>query len=552
MSDLGQALSDSAWTIRADSAPSPHQETLLTMPAMGGASPATRLRQLLRKHALLAGGLSCVISVVAAIGIWQFRASWQAPASIGSDSIVILPFSNLKNDPDLDFLADGLSESITNDLSRVPALRVIARTTAFKYKGHDADVRNLSRDLKVRLVATGAVSRNRDLVDVQADLVSASDGTQIWGQEYRGTIDTALAVRKDIVRNLTTRLRVQFRDGYQRDADRNTTQSRDAYQLYLQGRYALGRSSVPEVNKSIDLFHRALEIDPTYALAYSGLADSFLTLSGMYLKSDEAMMKARAAAERASQLDPDLADAHVSIGVIDGWHDFEWAKAAEELRRACEVNPNSAAARLWYAWNFVLNGRFREGIAQAELAHQLDPLSAFVETGLAQMYSYAGQREKAIQQLRGVVQSDPGFFNGHHYLGTVYLAAKQYREAISEFKKATQLDNSQPQPIAYLAYAHEMIGEHDQAQTYLHELKESRNNRYVSSVLFAIVFISLNDYDGAMKSLDEAYQVRDDMLSLINVDEIFAPLRADRRFAVLLANVGFAGPSRMSPGGLRL
>jgi len=480
-----------------------------------------------------------VVMFLTAVVLLWFRYVRTGPP-ISRNSLIVLPFTNVTHDPNLEYVTDGLSESIIDKLSQVPGLHVLARTTAFTFKGGDLDVRKIGRDLKVRAVVLGRVSGLQDRLHVHAELVDSSEGSAMWGQGYDGGAADLLPIEQDIVQKLSGLLQVQLDNGQRSELARHTTQNREAYQWYLKGRYLVSRASVAEIKRGIVCFQRALEIDPDYGLAYTGLADSYLGLSGTDLAPKEAMVKARAAAERALEIDPLLPDAHVSNGVVRGWYEYDWDKSEREFARAIQLNPNDASARLWRAWTLVSTSRFTDGLAEAQYAHELDPLSPFVETGLAQMYCYAGKVELAVAQLRSVTESDPKFFNGHHYLGTVYLAAKQYQDAVSEFEQARRLDDQQPQPIAYLAYAHAMLGNRKEATLLRDQLWELKKTRYVPGVLLAIVSLGLDSDDQAIRSLEQAYDDRDDMLGVLNVDTLFTRLRRDSRFTALLRKIGFA------------
>ena len=369
---------------------------------------------------------------------------------------------------------------------------------------------------------------------MQADLVDASAGTQLWGKQYQGKPDDMLQIQEDVVRNVIERLRWDVSEATQRQLTRAPTTSPEAYELYLRGRHALSRSTVADTQKGIEFFQKALELDPAYALAYTGLADSYLGLSGMHLVPRDAMVKARAAAKHAVELDSALPEGHVSMGVTQMYYDYAWRESEEQFKRAINLNPFEPSVRLWYGWNLVLRGNHRAGIAQAQRAHELDPLSSFVETGLAQMHYFAGQPEVAIQRLRSVVGADAGFFNGHYYLGVAYLYAARYTEAIQELEQASRLDPQQAQPIGYMAYAYGKLGDTRSAELRLSELKKLSESRYVSRYVFAVALVGMSAKEEAIQSLQKAYDDRDDMLTLVKVDSLLDDLRVDLRFLELL------------------
>jgi serine/threonine protein kinase/tetratricopeptide (TPR) repeat protein len=479
--------------------------------------------------------VSALLILLCVLAIRDYRRNI---SRVTNNSVAILPFVNVANDQDLEYLTDGLTESIINALSRLHGVRVIARTTAFTYKGRSADVRQIGAELHVGAVVTGQVSRKSDQLRIQADLVDAVDGTQLWGEQYSGTFNNLLHIQEELVTKLSDRLEVELTNHNRSELRRQPTHNTEAYRSYLKGRHALLRASIPELKNSIQQFQNAIELDPTYAQAYAGLADSYFGLSGS-LRPKEAMAKARAAATRALEIDPASSEAYVSLGVIDWSFDYDWAKAEEELRRAIELNPNNSAAHFWHGWMLVTAGHFQEGIAQAQLAQDLDPLSVFVETGLGQMYYLSRNYAEAIKRLKAVVDADPTFYPGHHFLGVTYLYTQQYAEAVRELERATQLDEHQVQSVAYLAFAQAMLGQRQTAMKQLVQLKKEKATRYVSGNLFAVAYLGLGAYEEALQSLNEAYAAQDDTLVLLKVDSIFDPLRSDSRFAKLLDQIRF-------------
>jgi serine/threonine-protein kinase len=463
-----------------------------------------------------------------------------------SDSLAVLPFHNSSGDPEIEYLADGISESLTNTLSRLQGLRVVARPTASTFKGKQVEVGTLGRLLKVRTILMGRVIRDRDQIKVQATLFDTATGLKLWNKDYQGGLLDVLSMQEDLVRQVQGRLANR-----QRELQKPSTQNPEAYQLYLKGRFAFARSNVPDIQTGITFFQKALQVDPQYALAYSGLADSYWGLSGNFLAPKDAMSKARAAASRAIELDPELPEGHLSMGVVHGWYDFNWKRSSEYLRTAIELNPNDAAARLWYGWNLLLNGRFDQGIAQGILAYERDPLSAFVETGVAQMHYCAGDYPTAVAKLRSVVNAAPDFFPGHLYLGIAYLYANQYLGAVSELERAISLDQVPPQPLAYLSYAHAKLGRTNTASNLSSRLAELAKSRYVSAYLSAITAAGLGATEDALSLLWKAYEDRDDMVTIVRTDPIFDGLRENASYTALVEKLGFESPTPIRTVGSR-
>ncbi|MDQ3149736.1 MAG: tetratricopeptide repeat-containing serine/threonine-protein kinase [Chloroflexota bacterium] len=530
--DRWQTLTDLRRAVVAVTSPTATAVSPSPGPSARVSPLATLLKHASHRYAVLS-------EIVAAVAVCTLVVLYMTSASLeATDSVMVLPFTNVQNDTNVEYLADGLSESLTNTLSHLRTVRVIARTTAFAYKGREIDVRTLGRELNVRIIISGSVSRANGRLRVQADVVDASGGTQLWGKQYEGRTEDILQIQEDVARNVGERLRLDVSDADRRQLTRAPTSSPEAYDLYLRGRHALSRATVADAQKGIEYFRKALEIDPAYAGAYTGLADSYLGLSGMYLVPKDAMAKARAAAGRAIELDPTSPEAHVSMGVTQLYYDYAWRESEEQFKRAIELNPFEPSVRLWYGWNLVARGQQRAGIAQAQRAHELDPLSAFVETGLGQMYYFAGQPEVAVQRLRSLIASDSSFFNGHYYLGVAHMYASQYTDAIRELEHATRLDPQQFQPVGFLAHAYAKNGDTRSAELRLAELKKAQESRYISGYVFAVAFLGMGANDEAIASLERAYEERDDMLTLIKVDQLFDGLRSDGRFIELLKRMG--------------
>jgi serine/threonine protein kinase/Tfp pilus assembly protein PilF len=477
------------------------------------------------------------VLALALVSGWVRLSSLNTDADNSPRSIAVLPLANLSGNPEQEYFTDGMTDALISDLARIRALRVISRTSTMSYKGVRQPLPEIARRLGVRAIAEGSVFRAGNRVRITVRLVDAKKERPIWSGSYEGDLGDVLALQGQTAKAIAEEIHVTLTVPKHASPSRERHLNTDAYDAYLKGRHALFRATVEDVQRSIQFFEEALEINPRYALAYAGLADSYLSLSGMYMTPREAMSKAKAAATRALEIDPSLAEAHISMGVVRGWYEFGWEQAASELQRAIELRPNDASAHLWYGWVLASTGRSREGITQAQLAHELDPLSLFIETGLGQMYSLSGRYELALRQLRSVVEADPNFVHGHMFLGVAYLYTKQYPEAARELQQAMQLDPREPQSIAYLAYAHAKLGDRRAAIRDLRKITELSRSRYVSGYLFGIVSMGMHTND-AIEWLQKAYEDRDDMLSWLSLDGIFDQLRADPRFKLLMRQIG--------------
>ncbi len=504
-------------------------------------SLAYRCRKFLKRNRRIAtvSAATAVLSLALLGGVYRLSTPSEA-TDPGMRSIAVLPLENLSGDPRQEYFADSMTDALITELARIRSLRVISRTSIMRFKGVRRRLPEIARSLRVGSIAEGSVLRSGDRVRITLRLVDAAKDRPVWSGSYEREIRNVLALQKQVSAAVVAEIRANLTEADRARTSLDPRVNPEAYDDYLKGREALSRSTVDDIQRSIQLFQQALGIDPRYALAYAGLAESYITLSGMYLRPREAMPKAKAAAQRALELDSDLAEAHFAMGVVEGSYEFAWSRAEEEFRRAIELNPNNALAHLWYGQSLVSTGRSHEGIEQVRIAHDLDPLSSFVETGLGQMYFLAGEYSSAIQQLRSVTDSDVGFIEGHQWLGVSYLYAGQPAEAVRELERARQLDPRQTQSIAYLAYARAKLGAPEKATVLLRQLTDMRRTQYIPEYLFAIVSVGMNTND-AMDWLEKAYEERDDMLGWMKVDALLDPLRGEPRFQQLMRQLGL-GP----------
>jgi serine/threonine protein kinase/Tfp pilus assembly protein PilF len=495
-----------------------------------------RASKFLKRNRVLAAtaALSSLFAALLSAGLLR----WRNPSENIVKSIAVLPLENLSADAGQDYFAEGMTEALIDGLSRIHGLRVISRTSVLPYKGIHRPLREIAHKLNVQTIAEGSVLRDGNRIRIAVRLIDAPKEQSVWSGRYEGSTQDVIDLQGRVAAAIAAEIHVNLSSADHGNASPGRAVNLDAYNSLLKGRQSLSRASVEDVQRSINFFQEALAADPEYAPAYAGLADSYLSLSGMYLTPREAMAKARAAAIRALEIDPNLAEAHISMGVVKGWYEFAWHAAEEELRRAIDLNPSAASARLWYGSVLVSTGRARDGIEQMRLAHELDPLSEFIETGLGQAYFLSGQYQLAVRQLRNVVDSSPNFVHGHLFLGVARLYTREYAEAARELELALRLDPHESQSIAYLAYAQSKLGNRRAAVNYLRQLNELRQSGYVPGYLFAIVSVGMGSKD-AIDWLEKAYEDRDDMLSFLSSDAIFDELRPEPRFRQLMQRIGF-------------
>jgi serine/threonine-protein kinase len=455
-------------------------------------------------------------------------------------SLAVLPLANTNVDPDTEYLSDGITESIINSLSQLPGLRVMARSTAFRYKGRDVDAQEVGRALKVRAVLTGRLFQRGNRLIIKMELVDVTDGSQLWSEHYNREFADLLAVEKAIAQEIAGKLRLRLTGEQKRRLGGPRTENAEAYQCYLKGRYHWNKRSAEGLKKSIKFFEQAIDLDPTYAVAYTGVADAYLNLGGWgHLPFREAYPRAKAAATQALAIDEDLAEAHVSLAMVQKEYDWDWAGAGRGYERALELKPNYATAYQWYGEYLAALGRHEEAIAVIRRAVELDPLSLIIQATLGRHgYYFARQYDQAIAQLHKTLEMDENFWVAHLWLGWTYANVGRFPEAHVELQTARRLDNNLEIVMA-LGYAYGRAGRRLEAQQVLDELQQLSRARYVSPMLGALIATGMAEGDQALGWLEQSYADRAQMMSELRAEPAFDPLRADPRFADLLRRVGF-------------
>jgi serine/threonine protein kinase/tetratricopeptide (TPR) repeat protein len=454
-------------------------------------------------------------------------------------SLAVLPLANANADPDSEYLSDGMTESIINALSQLPGLKVMARSTAFRYKGRDVDAREVGRDLKVRAVLTGQLFHRDNRLILKLELVNVRDGTQLWGGHYDRDWSDVLAVEKAIAQDVADKLRIRLTGEQKRRLHQPATENVEAYKYYLKGRHYWNKRSAEALKKSIKFFEQAIDADPTYALAYSGVADAWLNLGGWgYLPFREAYPRAKAAAQRALALDDFLGEARVSLAMIHKEYDWDWPGAGREYERALEINPHYAVGHQWYGEYLAAIGRHADAIAAFQRAIELDPLSLIIHATLGRHgYYFARQYDQAIAQLKKTLEMDEEFWVARLWLGWTYANVGRHPEALAELQLAQRLE-SNLEILATIGYTYGRGGERAKAQQVLDQLQERSRSQFVSPMLSALVAIGMGEHEQALGWLEQAYDAGAQMLSELKAEPAFDPLRADPRFAGLMRRVG--------------
>jgi eukaryotic-like serine/threonine-protein kinase len=463
----------------------------------------------------------------------------QSGRSKAIDSIAVLPFENASNDPNAEYLSDGITESIINNLSQLPKLKVMARSTVFRFKNQQVDPQRVGNDLGVRAVVTGRVLPRGDHLTLGIELVDVADGSQLWGERYSQQMADILAVQEEIASQIINNLRLKLTGSQKNRLAKRHTKDSEAYQLYLKGRYFWNKRTEEDANRGIEHFQKSLALDPNFALAYSGLADCQTLLGDVGVQAmlpREAFLQGEQSVARALELDESLAEAHGTMGHVS-MHLFDWTRAEKELGRALELNPNYAQACVWHAYYLAFTGEFADSIAAINRALQLDPLSLPVSRSAAELLYYAGRLDESIDLFHKSIEMEAHYI-AHAELGRVYEHRELYDLAIAEFKKARELSHDIPESVAELAHCYAVSGAKSEAQSLLGELLGRSNHRYVSPYALALIYSGLGQKEKVFEWLNRAFEINDGWMIYITVDPRWKNLRADADFIHMVQRVG--------------
>jgi TolB-like protein/DNA-binding winged helix-turn-helix (wHTH) protein/Tfp pilus assembly protein PilF len=497
-----------------------------------------RARYWPKRIAAMVGGLLLV--VLTAWGWREWRHGFTTPAI---RSLAVLPLDNLSHDPEQEYFADGMTDELITQLAQISDLRVISRTSVLRFKGTRKPLDEIARELNVAAVVEGTVARSAERVRVTAQVIQVNPEKHVWAESYDRPLGDAVILQGELARQITQAIRIKLTPQEQTRFASVRPVNSEAYEAFLKGRYFWGKRTEAATQKAIEYFQQAVEKDPNYALAFTGLADSYSSLAlpaalQEALPSNEAFPKARAAADRALAIDSTLAEAHASVARIKFLYDRDWSGAEKEFQRAIELNRNYANAHHWYALELMLMGRLDEALNQIKLARELDPLSLIINTNMALILSSAQQYDQAIEQSRKALEMDPNFALVYYRLGQILILKGMNAEAVPELEKAIALSGGSPRATAELGLAFARLGKRGEALKLLNNLKERSKLRYVSPFDLAVIYGGLGDKDSTLEYLEKAYDERSTSLALLKLSPAFVGVRSDPRFADLLRRIG--------------
>jgi len=506
-------------------------------------SPVPPVRQVSLTRAIFAGCAAVLLVVALIVAIVQLRGrlGYGNTEAGPITSIVVLPLENLSGDAEQDYFADGMTDELIASLARISSLRVISRTTAMEYKGTHESLEKIAHDLHADAVVEGTVLRSGNRVRITAELVQVSTDRHLWADTYESPVGDVLALQNQVAAAIVSQIRIKLTPQDRKQLAATQAINSEAFEDYLKGRYYWGKRSEDSLGKAIQYFQAATEKDPHYALAYAGLADCYGILGAAIvgtIPTSEVAPKAEAAAIKAVELDPTLAETQTALATVQFNYDWNWPAAEAGFRRAIQLNPSYATAHQRYSLYLIAMGRTDESLAEMNRARSLDPLSLSMNLSLGWRLYMARRYDEAIPQLLDTLEMDPTYLLAHIILGQAYEQKGLYAKAIVEFQKAASLSPDSPPAVAALAHAYAISGRRPEALKLLAELKAQSPHRYVSPYYLALVYTGLGDRSQALASLQAAYNDRSNNMIFLAVAPEFDSLRQEPQFQSLLHTIG--------------
>ncbi len=520
-------------TARASSVVDPEGSLGNTSPMVGNPEEQRRTG---RSTILIAAFGVLGVALIVPAYLLMFR----SPASESVRSVAVLPFANSGQLPDTEYLSDGIAENVINSLSRLTDLRVMSRNSTFRFRENQTDIRSIGTQLDVDAVVTGDVRQIGTDFVINVRLIDARDERQIWGNQYVRSSADIIAAQNEIAQAVAQNLRLKLTPSDAQLLAIRDTENPEAWQLYQRGRFHVFRLTPPEVQKGIGYFQQAIEIDPGYALAYSGIADAYrsLTLS-IEMPPVEYLARSKAAAAKAIELNDSLSEGHAALGMTVFWGDWNWQESERLYRRALELNPNNAMAHLFYAHLLSNLGKHTEAAAEMKLARELDPLFPFGNALEGQFMVHAGQTDAGIIQLQRTIELAPNFWMPHLFLSSAYTEKGMYAEAITSARKATELSPAQTVSLAFEGNALARSGDREGAEANVEKLLKLSEERFVPASHIAIIYAGLGERAKALDWLEKAFEQRDPKMAFLKVEPKWNGLRSEPRFIELMRRMNF-------------
>ncbi|HVQ56102.1 MAG TPA: tetratricopeptide repeat protein [Pyrinomonadaceae bacterium] len=489
------------------------------------------------RNTVIAVGIGAVLVATLGIGAYLY---YNRGSSKQIESIAVMPFVNESGNPDVEYLSDGMTETLISNLSQIPNLDVKARSSVFRYKGKDMGPQTIGKELNVQGVLNGRVVQRGNDVTLYIELVEPATEKVLWKTDYTRPLTDLVPMQRDIARDVSDRLRVKLSGSDAQRLARNYTENTEAYQLYLKGRYQWNKRTKESLKRAVEYFNQAIEKDPSFALAYAGLADCYVVFSSYGVESPaDAFPKARMAAQKALEIDGTLGEAWATLAQVKWSYDWDFMGAERDFQRAIELDPNYPTAHQWYGEFLETMGRFDESLAEMRRAQELDPLSLIISKELGTALLFARRYDVAIMQLKKVLEMDENFASAHFDLGYCYLMKGMYDESIAEFQKARAITNDGSFQLSGLASALVKVGNRQEARKILQQLSERKQREYVDPQFLAAIYAALGEKENAFANLEEAYNERSDYIPILKVSPAYDDeFRSDPRFQDLLRRVG--------------
>ena len=494
-------------------------------------------RSNLRKPVLIATLIATLVAVAIAGYLFYSRSKIR-----GIESIAVLPFENRSGSTDADYLSDGLADSLIYRLSQLPNLKVSPTSSVIRYKGKETDLTQLAKDLEVDAVMSGRLVQRGDELSISVQLIDSRSKKLIWAEQYDRKMADLLATQREIATTITQKLQLKLAGTEAKGITKKYTDSNEAYQLYLKGRFHLGKRSEDDFQKSIEHFQQAIKLDPKFALAYARIAEAYNQMPNYpYLSPKEAFPHAKGAALRALEIDPTLAEAHAALANTLASYELNWSEAERSFKRAIELDPNSAVAHYRYATEYLLAvGRHEEAIAEVKRALEIEPLDLNMQANLARVYLWGAHPDLALEQAKKAHDLEPSFGIGRLVLGFVYNSKAMYEDTIKLSDPSLQTDPNNQHMLLIRGYAYARSGRRREAEEVIAKFREIEKSHYISHGFTAAIFGALGDKDKAFAELDKAVEQRDSWIKWIKSDPMFDPLRYDTRFKDLLIRMNLS------------